>query len=393
VEREIDSYAHMKLLDRGLLPLYIACVVVLMFHAQWKPAYNWDIIGYVGAVRQAQGLSGAELHDSVFTAVKAGVRDWAYEEMTTSNSYRRGIASDPAALEQSLSFYSIRFAYCGAIRLAESLGMPIVYATHFISALAVGAGLLFLPVFFDGARNHVHLAFLWPASITLGSHAVASRSTSDGLMFLAVVVLFRQLQRRPLLGLILSPLLLSIRPDLVLLALLVQAWLFVFTPRLRVPAAIVAVVTVGLYVALSRHFDFYSYSTTLLFSFTEQPSHVRDYDFQLTVGKYLYILADGFELSIGDPSAMAYLVLMLTTVTLTFATAESPRGALRRLCFDRETQLFVTLPFVYMAGHFVLFPYWRARFFLGLNMLTFIYLYRQIGALLPARPETAVAEA
>jgi hypothetical protein len=187
------------------------------------PSHNWDMIAYVAAALQRDGLRGDDLLRATYDAVRKEVSAAEYDILTApagEDYYRHTVSTNAAALEQNLQFYTVRPAYIAAIRLlGHGLGIGYPKATYLVSALTGALSVLALALLFTPMG--------WPQAVLFpviifnsGLAYVASMSVPDALAGFAALSGLLALARRS--GLVhgIAIILPAIRPDYLILSLL-----------------------------------------------------------------------------------------------------------------------------------------------------------------------------
>lgn len=260
---------------------------VLAVHALLRPAYNWDMLGYIGVAEAVETRDPAEVQRRTYAAAKAAVPPAAYRDLVGAagdgspdvggrNRYRQVVAADPEAFRQQLPFYAVKPLYPALIYGLTKAGLNPVDASVLLAVLGfLGAMIVILWWF---ARHHGPLWALLFASLVALSiplSELAKLSTPDSLSILLVVLgamALIELRRTPL-SLILFGLAIVDRPNTVALTVLLVVYLALWAPpdiALSGRAAVIAgALTIGLYAGLSTWSGMYSIPTFLYHSTTE----------------------------------------------------------------------------------------------------------------------------
>ena len=120
----------------GRSPLLCTAAALLLVAMMHSPAYNWDLLGYIGAVYAYTISDVQELHVRTYAEVEHNVPelDWAY--ITRSSSWRTQVALEPRAFVQHLPGFQVKPAYPALMFLLQQLGMDLVAASIVISKVA-----------------------------------------------------------------------------------------------------------------------------------------------------------------------------------------------------------------------------------------------------------------
>jgi hypothetical protein len=111
-----------------------------------RPAYNWDMLPYMGVVLSYTGSNGIEdIHRQVYAIAKNQVPENFYHRMVDpANAYRNSVAQDPIAFQSQLPFYIVKPLYTRLAYWFYKMGAGLTAATVWPSAISYClAGLLF----------------------------------------------------------------------------------------------------------------------------------------------------------------------------------------------------------------------------------------------------------
>ena len=153
----------------------------------YKPYHNWDMIGYIAAAKSFEEDNIFEIHSFTYENVKMSVSEDRFTQLI-SGHFRYVMFTDPLSFEEVLTFYQIRPLYNILIYALFKIGVPIAFATHFVSAVAVFFALIIL---YFLSRSFLPKPFrlfipLW--AVGFGVFDLARYSTPDGLAFFAYIL-------------------------------------------------------------------------------------------------------------------------------------------------------------------------------------------------------------
>ena len=242
--------------NRGKLIVLMMCIFIISLATLTiaKPVYEWDLLAYIAnAMRTGQDMSFTDLHANVYQAVIAGVPPEDYARLVESPS-RLVLSNDPEAFAQTIRFfYDARIIYIQLMSALLSLGIEPVLAFYSFSTLCV-------------VLSYLLLARLIPVPIPMGMHIVlpfiilafglmyvARLATPDALAALCTIALYFLLLRNRIYWLLLLfPLVIFIRTDLILLLGLFYIY-FLFSKRVpSVYILISGLATVGAYLIINN---------------------------------------------------------------------------------------------------------------------------------------------
>lgn len=331
-----------------------------------KPVYEWDLLAYMGnAMRVAQNVSPSELHATVYQAIIAGVPSDDYARLIDSPS-RLILSKDPEAFSQTLAFfYDARIIYINIMSTLLELGLKPVFAFYFFSTLCVVLSYLLLtrliPVTIPMGM-HVVLPFIIMA---FGLMYVARLATPDALAALCTIALYFLLLRNRIYWLLLLlPLLIFIRTDLILLTGLFYLYFLGSNRAHKMLILLSGVTTVAAYGVLNYFIiEADAWSALMGYNFGEKPTHPADYVFPVTPMDYLGYLWQGIFSFSYTPMVFVFIVFSISgTILLTMRYIEAS-GNVKMSQLHRDLLFLFLSGIAYFALHFLLFPVSWLRFF------------------------------
>lgn len=362
-EPEMQDVRKMKLRDRKFFTqYYLVATSLLLVIAILMPAHNWDMLMYAGiALKISSDYDDIEaIQSAVYQEVRETVSPDKYETLT-GGSYRQIVSTDPEAFEQQLPFYQSRILYIGLVYLLAEIGLALLPATHLVSAVAVFVGLwLFHFTYhtFIDVRLLYLLPLFWIATALL---RVAQLSTTEGLTFLAIALCLFLLMRGNWLLLVLLPLLVLIKPVLLVFSVLMLIYLFVFSHSWRIPILFAALASAALYYLAARYFGTYSWVALMNFVFLERVAYPAEAIVAWTAVEHLRVLHAGSRTLFQGPLALYAAVVAALSSAYWLAYGRSC------ITSDRKNQLVhvTIILLLYALLHFIAYPAADDRFFVG----------------------------
>jgi len=182
--------------EYGFLFVYCLVIFCAAFAALKKPAYNWDMLPYMGVVLSYNNNAGIDaVHRQVYAAAKSQVPENFYQRMVDpSNAYRNGVAQSAETFRSQLPFYIVKPLYTRLAYWFYRMGANLTTATVWPSVIAYClTGLLF----FHSCKKYWSVGYACAGSILvmLSSPLItaAGLSTPDAvsglLLFSAVYLL------------------------------------------------------------------------------------------------------------------------------------------------------------------------------------------------------------
>jgi len=341
---------------------YAVLIAFAAYSIVKAPAYNWDLIPYVGAVLSPDANSVQQLHDDTYRVVQHSIPA-AQFDVLTSGAHSKVVFQDPQSFVQQLPFYKIRPAYVGVLRTLYRLGINPVRATVLVSLLSY-LGICVLLWKWLSRLLSGPLLFVAATCIALTQPLVevASLSSPDALSTAVLLFAIYLLVERDrwLSAATLLYLSLFVRSDNLFTVLLVAAftawrWRNAPAPRRAVPAAFACVALATVFV--SHHVaGNYGWAITIEHSFVkllDYPALTHVHLSPALLGRmYLQGLA-----SIRYSGAPVFALLLVLAV-----------GAHRRLRDDAQTTLRLAMAALMLGGivlHVLVFPIVSDRFFVA----------------------------
>lgn len=130
--------------SRYILALYCFIIVLVAAWSLNRPAYNWDMLPYMGVVLSYDHADDAYIHQTVYATAKSQVPAVFYNRMIDpSNTYRNSAAKNVAVFQSQLPFYIVKPLYTLSAWLFYRAGIQLATATVWPSVIAyVLTGLL-----------------------------------------------------------------------------------------------------------------------------------------------------------------------------------------------------------------------------------------------------------
>jgi hypothetical protein len=272
------------------------------------------------------------------------------------------VSDDSEAFGQQLPFYQIRFLYNAAVLVFAKIGINIFVATHLISALSAVAGtwLIFLAF-----RRHMDTFFLYLLplfAVQFGLLDVAKYSTPDGLAFLMVSLVVYLFVRSHWAILIILPVCVLVRTDLIIFTSLVAICLLIFIRSWALATVFSLAASIAAYLFVNRHYGNYGLITTYYVTFVQALTHPASATVDFGWLDYLRVLKSGVREALRNSAFVLFSGATLLAVYLTFRDRKSIdlRNALAK-----KMVAVLIFSLVYVALHFVIFPDIEERFFVG----------------------------
>ncbi len=323
-----------------------------------SPSYNWDVVAYVAAAYQQDGLSGKELSSATYSEIRREVDVETFKELTVGE-YVDTVFQDPQSLEQQMPFYTIKFAYIELMRLFKKTGITYTSSTYIISAIFTSASVLMIALFL----LHFGVPMLWLPVVAAvsGYGTIASYSTPDAMgCFFALLLVYSFIRKSKALYIV-SAILPAVRTDLVILSSLAMA--FDFFRNRSYYAVISAAAALALYFVINSIAGNYGWLNLFNFTFIKITPYPNSMEISHDAQAYLKAYVTGLQNLILSRHIMIYVFVSYIFII---------RQGYKRL--GQEINAITTICLLYVAAHFALFPAYEDRFFAFPASLLFLSL-------------------
>lgn len=360
-----------------------------------KPAYNWDLIGYVATAISYTENSPEVIHSKTYETVKQVVPQETFSLLTDldpqvdrmsqrfsptdlihrahalrTTSYRAAIATTPTFLVQQIPLYSVKPIYPALMWTLNAAGVDLVTASVIISkASYFGIGILIFvwlsaylsPLLsFGGAALLSSVVYLVRLSINSSPDALSS------LFILAAMYLL--VERKHAKGaLVLLVISVGVRPDNILLLAPTALYVAIFQRgNLGWATACGLAGAMVVYFAETVLSGAYSWPTHFYFSFVEVLHEPANFTSPLTFKDYLKIYVFRAIPAHLDLGVIVFVFLAAFSALLRF-----------KLVGPRDIYFHILIVIVlYMIAHFLAFPGEKERLFVAAYMMILMILTR-----------------
>jgi len=341
-------------------------VILFSVFAVSMPNYEWDLLPYIAnATNLLTGTPVEALHGPIYENLKQSIPPDSYAEMTGSPS-RLVLSQDPEAFRQTTAFfYDARIVYIHLLAGLIKLGLNPVTAAYVLStACSVGSIVLLsklIPV-----KAPLSLSFAIPfIALSCGLMTVARMATPDSLATLVTIALyFLLIRNRVALLLILLPLTIFIRSDLIVLTGLFYLYFFITNRISKIAIIGSAVATVAAYLVLNNFIiEADAWSSLIGYNFGDKPTHPQEYVFEVTLSGYFSYLLQGLQSFSYTPIFFVFCMLAVTGIAQ-FSSSYFYAKDSSEVSVQHGDILFLLVSCVaYYVLHFLLFPMTWTRFF------------------------------
>jgi hypothetical protein len=363
-------------------PLVLFAIMALQF-INVKPYYNWDMIAYVAVAYSYFEDDIVVVHQKTYSAIDSQVSDKTFDWLTIADGqtnkslYRQGVFSNPEYLRQAMPFYSVKPLY--PLLLAGFIMMDInpVFASTLISkafyAMTMLLCFVWLLRYLGGVESAVTVALLF--SVPLVS-AMARFSTPDAMStFFVLLCLYISLElRRPRLALFCLALVVAVRPDVMLFAVLLALFMSIAQRTMGLRLLFLASISVVMYLLVTRLNDGYSWNVLFANTYRGGLLEPASYESELSLINYLSIYWGFFKNTLFNTQFSIYLLLISMATAFSIKFSRYEEAAVSGACL------------LYMGGHWLVHPMDKERTLLFTFILAIILIIRLLAsvATLPA---------
>ncbi|MGB2691577.1 MAG: hypothetical protein WBC96_03690 [Thermodesulfobacteriota bacterium] len=345
------------------------------------------MLGYVGSVKSFEITDKEALHSYVYSEAKNSIPTEklnallggggvpSKEEIgkpisqipkASSDYYQKVMSTDPEAFYQQLPFYQIRVIYIALVYLVSELGVNIFLATNLISTISLILGLWILLFAFKPYINNYLLYSIPFFFLAFGLIEVAKLGTPDGLAFLMVTIIAYLFTRIHWSILIIIPISILVRTDLIIYAVLILGYLLIYYKAWRYLTIASILSSALIYYLVNQYFGNYGWMTVFYFSFIEPITHPADFTIQISLIEFLKSYKVGIVSMLFNPPFLVYIAI--TILSLFLLAKSQGRNLYEKRTFNLMRYISLS-SFLYIAIHFLLYPSIWNRFFIGQYML------------------------
>jgi len=383
----IDRYQQLTLAYMSL------CSLAIFAYAILNPLYVWDMLGYVAAVHQLNGVDTSQLHHYVFSELKANTTSAVFQELTSGTPYRLTMSKDPEAFIQQIPFYNIRVLFVLLIDAMSKLGLGLYESIHVLTA---GFGASALIIVYIGLREQIHSLF-W-LTTPLAIYAVTTdiellqQGGVDTFAFFwmcLILVFYVRASKLLLPALAISVL---VRTDLIILAAIIFALLLFQDKSNRKVIIAWGVATLVIYFSINAWAGNYGWYTLIHFVFVTDMSatHPAVYSQFKSFGLYDYL---GFLFSLHSWISKWFWVCIGCSLVSLFVYGFLYKKHYQQL-HDKSfvgmqrMNIFCVISIAYIILHYMLFPAFFMRFFIGSCFFMILSMFSSFSYLSHARGES-----
>jgi hypothetical protein len=216
------------------LVLYLAYIALLVVHWNEKPAYNWDMISYIGAALSYEEKDVTKLHRDTYKSVLESVPKDRHPSLLSIIPHHKILSERPDFFVSQLNGYQVKPLYVAGIYALHKLGLDLVFSTRLLAILpAIGLAILILVWLSRYYTMGYSCMFACLFATGAGIQSVELFSTPDMLSAaLLVLGLYFLLEKRsPTTGAMILVLSVFARIDNIILVNLIFCYFAFFAPQ------------------------------------------------------------------------------------------------------------------------------------------------------------------
>jgi len=377
-EQDLSRVAHWFVILTSLL---------LFYYAIDSPSYDWDMLGYSAAAVSLENADVNYVHGYVYGELKEYVTEEQFK-ILTEGVYRGVMLDDADAFNQQIPFYKIRILVVLLIFTLVKCGVNIFQAIHIISAVFTCTGILF---FYFAYKKVIHPIFwvVLPLFI-IGFQVinVAQGISADSLAFFWVGLLcFAFMHAYWKAFFLLLAISVMVRTDMIIFVALFTSYFILLRPRLRISAAICAVVSVGIYLAINKFTGNFGWGTVFYYVFVSgmKATHPVEYSsVGVSIGQYMSAVISNSKSFLNKPSVLLFELSAFLQFIIFWLSQKKISPAWNTLIniFKNPVLVLTLLSVGYFLLHYILFPAVWFRFFVGPYMVAGLGLLSIMTALI-----------
>ncbi len=362
------------------LALYLAYIALLVVHWNDKPAYNWDMISYIGAALSYEEKDITTLHHETYQSVLESVPEDRHFALISIIPHHKILSERPDFFVSQLNGYHVKPLYVAGIYVLHKLGLNLVFSTRLLAIVpAIGLAVLILIWLSRYYTIGYSCVFACLFATGAGIQSVELFSTPD-MLSAALLVLglyFLLEQRRPSTGAFILVLSVFARIDNIILVNLIFCYFALFAPRghrlTLVQFGIFGIAATASYLAIGHLAHVDSWATMFHHSRGELIIDPANKAHSVTLAYYLAALANEYSIVprfFAIKQTCLFAFLGITTVLLNRNRPASKSSALL-------AGLTVTVLMAMVIRYFS-FPLLEERYYFAHYIIISLLFLRQI---------------
>lgn len=338
----------------------LASAAVLAWAGLADPLCNWDLAGYTACALELRGTPDSSLREETYRSLESSLSPEAYSDLASSTPGRIARAADDTSFLQHLPFYRIRPVYTALLAGLTEAGLDPLQAASAISTASALATLLLLLRLVPGRRTPGQTSAIAIGSLGAGLVDVARHATPDAVAALCAVSVAALLLRGRRTALLLLPICVIVRTDMLLFVLPLCAFALARPVFARIPTMLCTAVSIALVPLIHHLAGGYGWGTTFQYTFMGQATHPALLSGSVTPAGFLSVIRSSLA-SIPHSETWVFLFAAMTALGLSSrARSRASEGGL-----EGDARSMLAAAALSALLHFLAFPAAWLRFFAG----------------------------
>jgi hypothetical protein len=269
-----------------------------------------------------------------------------------------------------LHWFYPRVIYYTSIYILSKFGINMFFASYFISTISVSAGLILLLIIAKKLMDEEYIYSLPPLAIIFGAIVMSKYSSPDGIAFFAQMLsVYLFLNKKYFMLFLVLIFIVAIRTDMIVFSIPFLLYLW-FTTNKKMTVGLVFVFTMLFYFYLNYYFQHPGWEKVFSYTFINEFPRPMSQDIHITFLDYLKQFIKAGDLGLYNGAAM--ITAIMTGYYLSIVIIGVRRNG---ISYIKDTTLGIGIIAVsYSILHFIAFPVFWERFFLGSSLLLSVSL-------------------
>jgi len=329
-----------------------------------EPSYDYDLIGYIASAKSIENKDKTIVFNETINELENNLPKNIYNNWFSQKS----LMSDEKSLYEHLPFYQIRKGYTYGIYILSQLGLSMTKASYYLSNIFILLSLVLLSFF---SLKHIGSPFniISPfVLIVFGVNLVSRITTPDSMLYFSCVLCsLLYLENKNYILLIIIPLTILIKTDLIIYAMLIYSFLFLFknTSKYKIISSFIFTVTFYFYTNLFSYN--YGYANLFYYTFINRVKYPASIEYDYSMKDYFFILKsriDQIFTNYDSWSSSLFLLMLIIFILISYYLVNQKQDKGLIIVFKKNPYVsLIYLNYLYIFIHFFLFPRPDIRFF------------------------------
>jgi len=348
--------------------LYFFFSVVVFLIGIVAPSNNFDLVFYTGSSFSLLHSDIDKVHSKTYGLLEKELPKSRFESLT-SGRYGEPNYKNSKVFAEQLSFYKSRIAYYSIPTLLSFFGVSIIDSFYITSSLFSLISLLLLFLLSRRFIPSKYISFLPILFGGIGFVGVSRLSTPDSLACFGVILAFYTLLEYRRLHLLLLPILILLRRDLIILSVILLALHYLKHKKVEYSFIFSLVFCIVIYYLSTYLSGHPGWSTVFSHTFNDRILYPSSNPGQVSLKNYISTSITRTKGLVNNTSFTLFLFSSFTSVSFLYYKSDDYMSILLKPSFASE--VFISSIF-YVILHFALFPAMWSRFFVSFYSITFV---------------------